>query len=89
MTDATSSPRKGVRLAAAGALTVVLLASAAVLGTTSYAGNSNQNASSSQYDEKVLVCHVGDDGPVTLRVSPSGAKGHLKSHRADHAGPCA
>lgn len=83
--------RMGPRVALAGTLTALMLAAAAALGTTSYAGNGHDSAAGAQYDNKVLICHRSEDSPAgeTLRVSADGAKAHLREHDDDTAGPCA
>lgn len=85
-----------IRLAAAAALTLTLMVTAAALGTSSFAGNLKGAGGASaasqygQYGEKVIICHRPGKKTtgVTLRLSPEGAKAHLREHAGDTAGPC-
>lgn len=85
---------RAVRLAAAAAVTLML--TAAAMGTSSFAGNLKGTGGASaasqygQYGEKVIICHRPGKKSVgmTLRLSPEGAKAHLRKHAGDTAAPC-
>ena len=82
-----------LRLALAGGLTAALLATAAMLGAATAAGNQGSALSAQyeyQYGELVIICHYpdGHETGITLRVSAQGAKAHLAQHEHDTEGPC-
>ena len=85
---------QAARYASAGALTVVVLVTFAVLAGVGLSQNGSYQGQYGQYQygpNKVVICHHTHSRKhpfVTISVAPPAAQAHLKHHHGDHMGAC-